>query len=117
MKTLYKSPQARAGAKRAFNKKIQSNFTRKQKFNRDFIPFLAPRYYSELYPHLKGKTGWQTVKCPFHDDQIPSLRISLNHGGFRCFGCDVSGDLVKFHMMRQQKTFNETINDFNAWEY
>ena len=92
------------------------SFTRKHKFNRDFIPVLAPNYYTKLYPYLKGKTGWQTVKCLFHDDRTPSLGINLDHGGFRCLACNASGDLVKFHMMTQQKTFNETVSDLGAWE-
>lgn len=110
--------QSRQPRQRLNGHKTQSpnNFTQKRKFNRDFIPTLAPKYYAKLYPHLKGKNGWQTVKCLFHEDNNPSLRVCLDHGGFKCFACNASGDLVKFHMMTQQKTFNETINDLGAWE-
>lgn len=93
----------------------QSNTTRKYKFNRDFIHILAPKYYAKIFPQLRGKHGWQTVICPFHDDKTPSLSISLDHGGFRCHACNISGDLVKFHSMRQQKTFIETITELGAW--
>ncbi len=100
-----------------YKPKSQKHFTQNRNINRDLIRALAPEYYTNLYPQLKNKTGWQTVKCQFHDDRNPSLRVCLDHGGFKCQACNVSGDLVKFHMMRQQKTFNETINEFGAWEY
>jgi len=110
--------QSRQSHNRFSGKNIRShnNFTRKRKFNRDFIPLIAHEYYTNLFPQLKGKSGWQNVRCIFHDDSDPSLRISLTHGGFKCFACRAAGDLVKFHMMMQQKTFLETINDLNAWE-
>ena len=36
---------------------------------------------------LRGK-----AKCPFHDDQTPSM--SFKEGRFKCFGCDASGDAI-----------------------
>ena len=32
------------------------------------------------------------ARCPFHDDQTPSL--SFKDGRFKCFGCDASGDAI-----------------------
>lgn len=29
--------------------------------------------------------GWYTARCPFHDDALPSLR--LTERGFHCMGC------------------------------
>ena len=66
-----------------------------------------------LLKHLEQ----QKINCVFHDDRTPSLSISLEHGGFKCFACNVSGDLVKFHMMKNTKTFYEAVNELNAWEY
>ncbi len=39
-----------------------------------------------------------TVKCPFHDDQKPSLSINLDTGQFYCHGCGKNGDIVNFEM-------------------
>ena len=36
---------------------------------------------------LNGK-----ARCPFHNDQTPSL--SFKDGRFKCFGCDASGDTI-----------------------
>ena len=96
--------------------KSHNNSTRKHKFNRDFSS-IAHDYYSQIFPYVKRKTGWQKINCVFHDDRTPSLSISLEHGGFKCFACNVSGDLVKFHMMKNTKTFYEAVNELNAWEY
>ena len=32
------------------------------------------------------------AKCPFHNDQTPSM--SFKEGRFKCFGCDASGDAI-----------------------
>jgi DNA primase len=35
-------------------------------------------------------------RCPFHDDEHPSLVVSPERGTFRCFACGVHGDAVEF---------------------
>jgi putative DNA primase/helicase len=42
---------------------------------------------------VKGpdRQGWHTTRCPFHDDQHPSLRISAK--GFKCLACGEKGNL------------------------
>ena len=32
------------------------------------------------------------ARCPFHNDQTPSL--SFKEGRYKCFGCDASGDAI-----------------------
>lgn len=34
------------------------------------------------------------AKCPFHDDQTPSLDIFLPDGNFKCYACQKTGDFV-----------------------
>ena len=36
------------------------------------------------------------LRCPFHDDQDPSLKIYPGTGTFHCFGCGASGDVIEF---------------------
>lgn len=46
--------------------------------------------------HLK-KTGKNlSGRCPFHDDEHPSLVVSPERETFRCFACGVHGDAVEF---------------------
>jgi hypothetical protein len=37
---------------------------------------------------------WQSLNCPFHEDNHPSFRILLPDGGFNCLGCGESGGTV-----------------------
>lgn len=36
------------------------------------------------------------ARCPFHPDDTPSFYVSPSKGIFKCFGCGVGGDAVKF---------------------
>lgn len=36
------------------------------------------------------------IKCPFHEDQEPSLKIYSNTNTFNCFGCGAAGDVIEF---------------------
>ena len=87
--------------------KQRSYFCRRQRrFNPQRLP-LPLHYYQ-----------WGSVRCCFHEDTQPSLRINLNFGGFHCFGCgEKGGDIVAFHQRRYHLTFIEAVNYFGAWEY
>jgi len=39
------------------------------------------------------------VFCPFHEDKTPSLSLSDKKGLFNCFGCNASGNIIKFIQM------------------
>ncbi len=96
----------------------RSYFSRRQRqFNPHHLP--APiHYYRHLFPKLSAITGWVSVRCCFHEDARPSLRINLDFGGFHCFGCgEKGGDIIAFHQKRYQLTFVEAVNYFGAWEY
>lgn len=47
---------------------------------------------AELYG-IKLRSG-DMVRCPFHDDRTPSLK--LNDDYFYCFGCGATGDVIDF---------------------
>lgn len=36
------------------------------------------------------------LKCPFHDDKSPSLKVYTNTHTFNCFGCGKAGDNIEF---------------------
>ena len=42
----------------------------------------------------KGANYWGL--CPFHDDKSPSMSVSPTKKVFKCFSCNVAGDVVKF---------------------
>ncbi len=42
---------------------------------------------------IKGK---YVCKCPFHNEKTASFLIDKNKGLYKCFGCGVGGDTIKF---------------------
>ena len=36
------------------------------------------------------------IVCPFHEDVNPSMILNMNTGTYFCFGCNCSGDAIKF---------------------
>jgi hypothetical protein len=70
------------------------------------------RYYSQNLTLLSKSNGQASARCPFHDDQNPSLSINLNDGQYNCFGCGQSGDIFSFRMKQEKITFDECLKMF-----
>ena len=47
--------------------------------------------------------------CPFHEDHNPSMRVYPDRQSFRCWVCDVGGDVFTWVMKREALSFPETI--------
>ena len=54
-----------------------------------------------------NRHGWFTLRCAFHGDRVKSARLNIDNGGFRCFGCDMAGDVYSLIMKREGVGFNE----------
>ncbi|MDR1522374.1 MAG: DNA primase [Endomicrobium sp.] len=63
----------------------------------------------EYIPDLK-RTGhnWKAC-CIFHNEKTPSFIVSPEKGIFRCFGCNVSGDVFKFVMLADNISWLEAV--------
>lgn len=103
----------------------QSNHTRNRlakgcnykKFFRNRLPN-ACDYYAQQFPNLKtdNQRMWVSVRCCFHDDTSPSLRINLITGAFRCFACGTKGgDILAFHQQLNGVTFKQALRFFSVW--
>jgi DNA primase catalytic core len=58
--------------------------------------------------HLQpGKNS--LIKCPFHDDKDPSLKVYTNTNTFNCFGCGKAGDVIEFIQLKENCTKHEAI--------
>ena len=44
----------------------------------------------------KGATGRYTGLCPFHQEKTPSFSVNQQRQFYKCFGCGVAGDAIKF---------------------
>ena len=47
--------------------------------------------------------------CPFHHEKSPSFHVEEDKGRYHCFGCGVSGDIIKFQMETQNMSFPEAV--------
>ena len=55
------------------------------------LPILQVLAYYNLKPDRNNQ-----IKCPFHEDDKPSIRIYPGTNTFHCFGCNATGDQVEF---------------------
>ena len=69
-------------------------------FNSDFIGELKNQcdivtVISKYIPlEKKGKNYWG--RCPFHHEKTPSFSVNSANQFYHCFGCNASGDVIKF---------------------
>ena len=49
------------------------------------------------------------ARCPFHDDRRPSMQINPERQSWKCWVCDVGGDVFSFVMQREGLSFPEAL--------
>lgn len=69
-------------------------------------------WYYSLVPDVS--TFNQKIVCPFHDDVNPSMIVNLSDGSWFCFGCNLTGDAIKFVKLMEAK-YNG-LNDLQAYK-
>lgn len=60
------------------------------------------------YGMLEGESEFKIV-CPFHQDVNASMKINVVDNSFFCFGCNVSGDALKFVLL-----MNKSLGELEA---
>ena len=71
-------------------KGIDAEFLRALKQKNDIIEVVRS------YVPLDRKGGNHWACCPFHHEKTPSFSVSEGDQFYHCFGCGVSGDVVRF---------------------
>jgi len=61
------------------------------------------------YIDLERSGNNYKARCPFHPDDTPSLYVSPSKGIWKCFGCGVGGDAVKFVALYENLTYTEAL--------
>lgn len=56
-----------------------------------------------------GATGQYRGLCPFHQEKTPSFNVNQPRQIYKCFGCGVGGDVLKFVMEIEGLTFYEAL--------
>lgn len=61
------------------------------------------------YIALKRQGKAMVGLCPWHDDSRPSLQVNPERQTFRCWVCDVGGDVFNFVMRMERVEFREAL--------
>jgi DNA primase len=61
----------------------------------------------------RAGTSWKGL-CPFHGERTPSFNVSPPKRAYYCFGCQKSGDVFRFLMELQGKSFVEVAKELGA---
>lgn len=59
-------------------------------------------------PLQRAGRGYKGL-CPWHDDSDPSLQVNPERQSFRCWVCDVGGDVFTFVMKHENISFREAL--------
>ncbi len=62
----------------------------------------------ERVPLKKSGATWKGL-CPFHGEKTPSFNVNGEKGFFKCFGCGVGGDVIKFIELHDKVTFPDAV--------
>lgn len=52
------------------------------------------RQIAGMYGYEVTRSGF--MKCPFHSDDTPSMKVYDGQGGYCCFACHAAGDIIEF---------------------
>ena len=55
------------------------------------------------------KVTKHTACCPFHNENTPSFHLNNKKNIFKCFGCGIAGDGIKFVELHERLSFSETL--------
>jgi DNA primase len=63
------------------------------------------------YVRLKrsGSTGRYLGLCPFHTEKTPSFNVNATMQRYKCFGCNLGGDVLQFVMEIERVSFFEAL--------
>lgn len=87
-----------------------------EKIPRDIIDLVLERTdiveVISAHVRLKGAgRGSNLGLCPFHDEKTPSFNVSGQKKIFKCFGCGIGGDVIKFLMVLENKSFAQVVRE------
>lgn len=89
---------------------------KKVDFNTYFYERVIP-VYPESFHYGDFETNGNKCGCPIHGESTPSFHLRTWNDGtttFKCFGCDIHGDIIKFHVIFEQHFNNRVLNYYQS---
>ena len=81
-----------------------ANFVEDLKSHVDIVQIVGERV-----PLRKaGAASWKGL-CPFHGEKTPSFHVHGDKQFFHCFGCSVTGDVIKFIQLTDTLSFPDAV--------
>jgi DNA primase len=91
------------------------------------MPLFPASFVDELKSHLdivqivgervqlrkSGGASWKGL-CPFHGEKTPSFHVHGDKQFFHCFGCSLSGDVIKFVQLSDTIPFPDAVRQLAA---
>ena len=65
-------------------------------------------------PRKAGRNEY-VVRCPFHDDRRPSLRLRADAGLWHCFPCGIGGDVIELVRRVRGVGFADAVRELVGW--
>ena len=67
----------------------------------------------DLGPPVRRSGPWLISFCPFHTNtRTPALGVNVETETFKCFSCQVQGDLFSWRMLRAGESFPDALRYF-----
>jgi DNA primase len=60
-----------------------------------------------------GGSSWKGL-CPFHGEKTPSFHVHADGQMFKCFGCNVGGDVIKFIQLTDSLNLPDAVRQLAA---
>ena len=67
----------------------------------------------ERVPLRRAGVAWKGL-CPFHGEKTPSFNVNEERRTFKCFGCGLGGDVIKFIELYDKVAFPEAVRQLAA---
>lgn len=61
------------------------------------------------YGELRRQGRLWVTRCPWHDDRRPSLQVNPARQSWKCWVCDIGGDVFSFIMKREGMEFSDAL--------
>lgn len=64
---------------------------------------------------VRERSGWQPIRCPYHDDTTASASVNTREGAFLCHACGVKGDAYSLIQAHENCDFKRAVEIGNGY--